>query len=175
MEQCPPHSKCLRNSAGKYSCSCEPPWTMWTYDQSCILKPIHIILSTDSEQLPGLVAVMNSTLSHAKQPEGILFHVVFSGKRPLIESYLSCFGYKDHPQIEITIFEASMIKEPVRVYSKDSHLSSPGNFARFYFHTIFPKLSRAIYMDVDTIVLGDVAEIWNKLKRAKTFLLAVPR
>ncbi len=177
LEQCPPHSKCLRQSPGKYSCSCIPPWTS-TYDHSCMFDPVHIILSTDSEQLPGLVGVINSTLSHAKNPSGILFHVVFTGEQRVVESFLSCYGYKNHPQIEITIFKASMIKEPIQVYSKESQvgrLASPGNFARFYFHTLFPKLSRAVYLDVDTLVIGDVAEVWKQLKSAKTLLLAAPR
>ncbi len=122
--------------------------------------------------------MINSTLSHAKTPEGILFHIVFTGERPVIESYLNCYGYKDHTQIDITIFKTSMIREPVTVYSKESevgHLASLGNFARFYFHSLFPELSRAVYLDVDTLVLGDVAEVWNQLKTVKSLLLAAPR
>ncbi len=96
----------------------------------------------------------------------------------MIKAYLSCYGYSDHSQIDITIFNASLIAEPIQVNSKISevgHLASPGNFARFYFHFLFPELSRAVYLDVDTVVLGDVAEVWSTLQTANTLLVAAPR
>ncbi|XP_064405544.1 uncharacterized protein LOC135350619 [Halichondria panicea] len=177
LEQCPPHSLCLKNSPGNYSCTCTPPWIP-THDHSCTLDLVHIILSTDSEQLPGLISVINSTLNHTQHSEQIVFHIVFIGERFVIESYLSCYGYSDHPQIDITIFNASLITEPIKVYSKISHvghLASTGNFARFYFHLLFPELSRAVYLDVDTVVLGDVAEVWSTLQTTNTLLVAAPR
>ncbi len=177
LEQCPPHSICLRHSPGNYSCTCLPPWIP-THDHTCALDLVHIILSTDTEQLPGLIGVIDSTLNHAQHSEQIVFHIVFTGERLVIESYLSCYGYNDYPQIDITIFNASLITEPIQVYSRISevgHLASPGNFARFYFHLLFPELSRAVYLDVDTVVLGDVAEVWSKLRTADTLLVAAPR
>ena len=147
-------------------------------DLSCVLTNIHVILSTDSEQLPGLVGVVNSTLSHTLYPERIVFHIVYVGNRAVIDSYLSCYGYKDHPQIDIVTLDSGMIKEPIKVYSRVSdvgHLASLGNFARFYFHQLFPELSHAIYLDIDVIVKGDVVEIWNQLVATEMLIVAAPR
>ena len=122
--------------------------------------------------------MVNSTLSHTLYPERIVFHIVFTGERAIIDSYLRCYGYKDHPQIDIVTLDSSMIKEPIKVYSRVSdvgNLASLGNFARFYFHLLFPELSHAIYLDVDVIVLGDVVEIWNQLVAMDTLIVAAPR
>ena len=66
----------------------------------------------------------------------------------------------------------------MRVYSRPKdvgNLASPANFARFQFHTLFPELSRAIYLDADVVVLGDIAQVWRRLAESKELLVAVPR
>lgn len=66
----------------------------------------------------------------------------------------------------------------MRVYSRQEdvgNLASPANFARFQFHTLFPQLSQAIYLDADTVVLGDIAQVWRRLTESKELLVAVPR
>lgn len=54
-------------------------------------------------------------------------------------------------------------------------LSSAANFARFQFPDLFPSLHRALYLDVDTLVLGDVAELWEVLNTSDKLMVAVPR
>lgn len=66
----------------------------------------------------------------------------------------------------------------VRVYSRPEdvgNLASPANFARFQFHTLFPQLRRAIYLDADTVVHGDIAQVWRRLVGSRKVLVAVPR
>ena len=66
----------------------------------------------------------------------------------------------------------------VRVYSRPEdvgNLASPANFARFQFHTLFPRLHRAIYLDTDTVVRGDIAQVWRRLVGSRKLLVAVPR
>ena len=73
---------------------------------------------------------------------------------------------------------AGGLQKLVRVYSRPEdvgNLASPANFARFQFHTLFPQLSQAIYLDADTVVLGDIAQVWRRLAESKELLVAVPR
>ena len=108
-----------------------------------------------------------------------MFHVVFIGtERTLIDSYLCCYGYIHHPQIEVILFDVSMFEESIKVYSRIEdvgNLASLGNFARFYFHSLFPDLGRAIYLDVDTVVMGDIGEVWEQLVTTDKLVLAAPR
>lgn len=125
------------------------------------------------------MGVVNSAFRHTSRSHELIFHIVFIGStRTLIDSYLGCYGYRDSPQIEVVLFGAEDFKETIKVYSKMAEvgdLASVGNFARFYFHSLFPGLRRAVYLDVDTVVMGDVGELWEQLVITDKMLLAAPR
>lgn len=55
------------------------------------------------------------------------------------------------------------------------NLASAANFARFQIPTLLPQLHHGIYLDVDTIVLGDIAELWDYLLSSNKMMVAVPR
>ena len=143
------------------------------------MDPIHIIISVDNEHFPGLLGVVNSALSHTSQPERLKFHIVLSGiEKSILLSYLGCYGYKDHPQLEVTKLNTDWLKGRIKVYTdvgRVGNLASLANFGRFLFHKHFPQLSRAIYLDADTAVLGDIGEFWERLLSTDQLLLAVPR
>ena len=140
---------------------------------------IHIIISVDHEHFPGLLGVVNSALSHASQPERLKFHVVLSGvEESVLRSYLGCYGYKDHLQLEVTKLNTDWLKGRIKVYTdvrRVGNLASLANFGRFLFHEHFLGLSRAIYLDADTVILGDIGEFWRRLLATDQLLLAVPR
>ena len=54
-------------------------------------------------------------------------------------------------------------------------LSSAANFARFQLPDLLPQLHRALYLDVDTLVQGNVLEIWQHLLASSKMMVAVPR
>ena len=194
LEECPAHSRCSRHAPANYSCVCEAPYSLNTDKDNnnnnaiCIRqKPdlsiatdlIHIIISVDHEHFPGLLGVVNSALSHASQPERLKFHVVLSDvEKSILLSYLGCYGYKDHPQLEVTKLNTDWLKGRIKVYTDAGtvgNLASLANFGRFLFHEHFPELSRAVYLDADTAVLGDIGEFWERLLSTDQLLLAVPR
>ena len=55
------------------------------------------------------------------------------------------------------------------------NLAGAANFARFLLPSLFPGLSRALFLDVDTVVLGDIAEVWKLLASTDMMMVAVPR
>lgn len=179
-EQCPRQAHCIRHSPANYSCSCDPPWMM-SSDLRCKLQelsPIHVIVSVDRDHFPGLVAVINSTLSHTSRPGAIKFHIVLSDVEPQsLKEYLDCYGV-DRRQLDMVQLDPSHLRGKVKVYSpveKVGNLASLANFGRFLFHELFPELERAIYLDADTIVLGDITLFWQQLEAMDQLLLVVPR
>ena len=143
-------------------------------------ETIHVIISVDRTHFPGLVGVVNSALSHARQPERLKFHIVLSDidDESVLWSYLRCYGYEGHAQLEVTKLNTDWLRGRVKVYTdteRVGNLASLANFGRFLFHEHFPHLSRAIYLDADTLVLGDVGEFWDKLSATSQTALAVPR
>ena len=82
------------------------------------------------------------------------------------------------PQVEIVELDESWLEGQIHVYSRVEdvgNLASMANFARFYFPRLFPQLTRAIYVDVDTVVVGEIREFWERLQMTEQLLLAVPR
>ena len=55
------------------------------------------------------------------------------------------------------------------------NLASAANFARFLLPDLFPHLHRALYLDIDTLVLGEVGELWSYLVSSENMVVAVPR
>ena len=55
------------------------------------------------------------------------------------------------------------------------NLESAANFARFLLPDLFPHLHYAIYLDIDTVVQGDISEVWHYLKTSDKMIVAVPR
>ena len=93
--------------------------------------------------------------------------------------YLQCFKRLCSCwQLEVVEGGAGDLGRLVRVYSRPEdvgNLASQANFARFQFHTLFPRLHRAIYLDADTVVRGDIAQVWRRLVESRKLLVAVPR
>ena len=55
------------------------------------------------------------------------------------------------------------------------NLASAANFARFQLPELLPHLQLALYLDIDTIVRGDVREVWQSLVTSSKMIVAVPR
>lgn len=84
------------------------------------------------------------------------------------------------PLVQLEIVEVSSAAvSPLRhvVDSPDivGNLASAANFARFQLPELFPRLHHALYLDIDTVVQGDVAEVWHYLLASRKMMVAVSR
>ena len=82
--------------------------------------------------------------------------------------------------LQLTIVELSseQVSSRVRVVDPVSlvgNLASAANSVRFQFPYLFPALHRALYLDADTLIRGDVAEVWRLLKASEKLMVVVPR
>ncbi len=81
-------------------------------------------------------------------------------------------------QLDLVALDLSWLEGQIHVYSRPEqvgNLASAANFARFYFHRLFPRLSRAVYLDADTLVVGDVSEFWRRVRETDQLLVTVLR
>ena len=196
MERCPPLSRCHRLSPGKYDCRCHTPYIMNPSHSRCVLEPpplptlldscagggVHIILSLDREALPGLLPLLHSLLAHhtPSSVQLLHLHVVVSGltEAQLLE-YISCyFTLPGHVTLEVVRLDPSLLDGLIKVYTptkQAGNLASLANYARFFFHRLFPSLKKVLYLDMDVIVQADVRELWEELCLSQNLLLAAPR
>ena len=143
---------------------------------------IHVIISVDAEHFPGALTLLTS-LHTNMAPDSLPLlrvHVVLAGSTSKqFRQYLQCHAsFPRHLRLDVVELDQKLLEGRVRVYSSEEEvgkLKSSGNFARFFFHTMFPDVSRALYLDADTVVKGDLAELWRELEHSYQLLLAVPR
>lgn len=158
-------------------------------------------MSVDRQAFPGLVAALHSLWQHALQPERLLVHVVLLDEpQESLLSYLRCHNLPTGQvstspsqalcsslmlsvllslaQLTVTELSSKQVSPQRRVLDPPDlvgNLSSAANFARFQFPNLFPSLHRALYLDVDTVVRGDITELWDWLSTSDKLMMAVPR
>lgn len=117
---------------------------------------IPVFLASDNNYAPFLCTTMYSILLHTKSH--INFYVMDGGisevRKNLITASLKKFKHKTIKYFDMTKFELSRFPS-LRHYSVNA-------FSRFFIPELAPKLSKAIYMDVDVIVKDDIAELYNQ-------------
>ena len=137
---------------------------------------------------------MNSILKHSSTPSLVYFHVVIAGQPiKLLESYLQCHALLLPGQVEVKQLNSNWLDGQITVHSSKQvvgNLASQANFARFFFHRydssiavsiviiiyrLFPKLNRALYLDVDVIVRHDVRSLWQQVITSDKLILVVQR
>ena len=140
------------------------------------METIHIIISSDRTHLPGVVVLLNSLLNNTYSND-IKLHIVLTGlKNKEFFQYLQCYPSLPHlASLDIVQLDQRLLDGLIHVYNSPEGLDSPANFGRFFFHQLFPDLERAIYLDADTVVRGDIAEVWRDLCQSEELLLAAPR
>ena len=81
-------------------------------------------------------------------------------------------------QIEVVELSSSAVSSLRRVVDPPDlvgNLASAANFARFLLPDLLPHLSHGLFFDTDSVVLGDVAELWSYLLSSSKMMVAVPR
>lgn len=143
-------------------------------------ESIHVIISCDGDHFPGVVALLTSILANSRSVERLQLHVVLAEvTETSLRQYLQCHPpFPHHVSLDIIQLDPRLLEGRVHVYSPEEEvgkLSSLGNFARFFFHEMLPAVKKALYLDADTIVQGDIAELWDHLQNSDQLLLAAPR
>lgn len=94
-----------------------------------------------------------------------MLHLVATREEePSFRTFLTCHGLDLRPSegLDLVSFDKGMLPT-LKVQTKLTNLESPLNFVRFYLDKLFPQLHRALYLDADVIVRGNVAELFDSI------------
>nr|GLL42684.1 probable galacturonosyltransferase 6 isoform X1 [Ipomoea trifida] len=120
-----------------------------------------------SDNILACSVVVNSTISSAKDPEKIVFHIVTdSVSLPAISMWFLL-----NPPVKATIhiqsidnikwlstkYDANLQKQE----SLDPRYASALNHLRFYLPDIFPLLDKLVFLDHDVVVQRDLSALWR--------------
>ena len=134
-------------------------------EQHCVGSPkprsTVVAVATDSVNLLPILAVINSTMSNARDPGSVSTVVITRHVRRLHTAVLDFL-----PHADVTIcggFSDLLMQRPplgkLLTLSNSSHvkrkeLLSPFNFAAFYLPYVLLESRRVLYLDTDAIVEG---------------------
>lgn len=129
--------------------------------------PISVLFACDANYAPHAAACMASVLHNS--PARFEFKVVASGD-PLAfaERLQRSLAGQDRATLEVIRFQA-----PAGIHFPLPYHLTLETYFRFWIGDMFPSRSRAIYLDPDTIVTCDLADLWNTDMGGNT-LAAVP-
>ncbi|KAL8142605.1 hypothetical protein V2J09_015637 [Rumex salicifolius] len=130
---------------------------------------LHYVVFSDN--VLACAVVVNSTVSTAKEPEKIVFHVVTDS----LNFHGMSMWFQSNPPRKATIQvkNAEHIKsllakyEPITVpnmdkkYSIDPRYSSMLNQLGFFLPEIFPHLDKIVFLEHDVVVLKDLSPLWS--------------
>lgn len=134
-------------------------------------EPIHLVYSSDVENLPAVEASIRSVIQHASEP--VVFH--FIGDTPLNVSFPNLHYYNlTNVAAKYKLEEFTNLKE-----RKEKGLvglnSNTANFVRFVIADLLPDQHKAMWIDADTVVECDVVSMVRKaLTKSSHAIAAVP-
>ncbi|XP_035257337.1 glycosyltransferase 8 domain-containing protein 2 isoform X1 [Anguilla anguilla] len=123
---------------------------------------ILVVICAAEERMGGAMATVNSVRSNTEA--SVFFYIVtLHDNVAYVRQYIQKSELKDI-RFKILEFNPTVLKGKVRPDSSRPELLHPLNFVRFYL-PLLVKHRRAIYLDDDVIVQGDIQELYNtKLK-----------
>lgn len=144
-------------------------WCLLLSTTVSALDDVHVVVAGDRVQSLGVVACARSLFATTAQPERIVLHVIVDpGSAADIRFALSCALGKR--RFELHAFEldtytrhangTSRLHIRIPMKKHKVNLASELNFARFYL-TDMLNADKVVYLDADTIVVGDVAQLYD--------------
>ncbi|XP_062842567.1 glycosyltransferase 8 domain-containing protein 1 [Trichomycterus rosablanca] len=122
---------------------------------------IPVVITAAEERLGATVTAMNSLIRNSKA--SVVFNIV-----TLNESvgHLRTWLSKTDIKHKIITFEPKILEGKISSDPQQIDLVKPLTFARFYMPTFLPDAEKAIYLDDDVIVQGDIQELFETSLKA---------
>lgn len=128
---------------------------------------IDIAFSLNKGVMVGMLAALNSVVSNAADPAALRFNIaVPPAETAVFEAALQRY-FPDPPfQWRLAGFTppqylADYLNNRFKPQSRDRQNSRYMQYARLFLGSLFPDLTKVIYLDADVIVLGDVAQLFE--------------
>ncbi|XP_065097833.1 glycosyltransferase 8 domain-containing protein 1 [Paramisgurnus dabryanus] len=117
---------------------------------------IPVLITAPEERLGAAITAMNSI--HQNSKANVVFNIV-----TLNESvdHLRTWLSKTDIKHKIIGFDPKILAEKISIDPQRAEAVKPLNFARFYMPLFLPNAEKAIYLDDDVIVQGDIQDLFD--------------
>lgn len=135
---------------------------------------LHVVFASDISQMEGVQASVASIVASTAAPEELTVHILV--QRKWAKEFKESFGLRPECQGTVTVTGVlirvheidgqlilrSVAKVPKHLLKQRGAIDSVENFARFYMHLVLEH-TVVVYLDADTIVQADLAELRKQL------------
>ncbi|CAE7553233.1 GATL10 [Symbiodinium natans] len=135
---------------------------------------LHVVFASDENQVEGVQASVASVVSSTASPDELTIHIIVQARS--LNTFKERFGIRldCHATVSVTgvlikvhsvegqLIEKAVAKVSASLRKERGAIDTPENFARFYMHLILER-AVVIYLDADTIVQADLAELRKQL------------
>ncbi|XP_010755043.3 glycosyltransferase 8 domain-containing protein 1 [Larimichthys crocea] len=122
-------------------------------------EEIPVLITATEERLGAVVAAMNSVYQNSKA--NVVFTIVtLNDTVGHLKLWLSKTKLKNVKH-KIVIFKPELLKGKISEDPQTLEAAKPLTFARFYLPVYIPEAEKAIYLDDDVIVQGDIQELYE--------------
>lgn len=119
---------------------------------------IPLFFATDDNYLPFLSVTLQSLLENSSLDYDYKIYVLHSGVRKEFEEKIMHFSKEG---FEVQFVD---VTEPLKAISAHLHMRdyyTCTTYFRVFIAGMFPQYDKALYLDCDTVILGDISELYN--------------
>ncbi len=147
-------------------------------DSVPLIKTNNIFHCVDMNEAPYVRVLMNSILCNTKNKSLLKFYIFTDCHETslYVKESIGKLAITDEQYVikHINADDTCFIKSNMKIKNTGNpYIHNVMNFARFWLSQYFDDCNDGLYLDIDTIVIGDVAEIFEKYDLATTKLYAV--
>ncbi|KAK7819773.1 hypothetical protein U0070_012379 [Myodes glareolus] len=122
-------------------------------------EEIPVVIAASEDRLGGAIAAINSV--HRNTRSNVIFYIVtLNSTADHLRSWLNSVSLKSI-RYKIVNFDTKLLEGKVKEDPDQGESMKPLTFARFYLPILVPGVKKAIYIDDDVIVQGDILALYN--------------
>ncbi|XP_055130480.1 glycosyltransferase 8 domain-containing protein 1 isoform X2 [Symphalangus syndactylus] len=122
-------------------------------------EEIPVVIAASEDRLGGAIAAINSIQQNTRS--NVIFYIVtLNNTADHLRSWLNSDSLKSI-RYKIVNFDPKLLEGKVKEDPHQGESMKPLTFARFYLPILVPSAKKAIYMDDDVIVQGDILALYN--------------
>ncbi len=127
------------------------------------LEVIPIFFAVDDDYIPFLAVALQSLIENASKKYNYSIKILYTNikeenKQKIINKY-----EKGNVKIEFVDLNYYIQKIQDKLYTRDYYTKT--TYFRLFIPNLYPQYDKAIYLDSDIVVLGDISKLYNKKLR----------
>ena len=121
-------------------------------------KEIPIFFATDDNYIPCLYVAVSSLIENASRDFKYIINVLNTGLKQENKDIIKGL---ENDNFTINFCDISEKVSDIKSQLRDIYHFSVVMYYRLFIESLFPQYDKALYLDCDIVVLGDIAELFN--------------